>query len=48
MSMRTMPLRSTFERFRRLVYDLGRSLHKEVELTFEGGETELDKPSSIS
>lgn len=43
MSMRTMPLRSTFERFRRLVYDLGRSLHKEVELTFEGGETELDK-----
>jgi two-component system chemotaxis sensor kinase CheA len=43
MGMRTLPLRSAFERFKRLVYDLGRSLHKEVELTFEGGETELDK-----
>jgi two-component system, chemotaxis family, sensor kinase CheA len=43
MSMRTQPLRSTFERFKRLVYDLGRTLHKEVELTFEGGDTELDK-----
>ena len=43
MGMRTLPLRSTFERFKRLVYDLGRTLHKEVELTFEGGETELDK-----
>jgi two-component system, chemotaxis family, sensor kinase CheA len=43
MSMRTLPVRSTFERMKRLVYDLGRSLHKEVELTFDGGETELDK-----
>jgi two-component system chemotaxis sensor kinase CheA len=43
MGMRTLPLRSTFERFNRLVYDLGRSLHKEVELTFEGADTELDK-----
>lgn len=43
MSMRTLPLRATFERFKRLVYDLGRSLHKQVELTFEGGDTELDK-----
>jgi two-component system chemotaxis sensor kinase CheA len=43
MSMRTLPLRSTFERFKRLVYDLGRTLHKEVELTFEGADTELDK-----
>ncbi len=43
MSMRTLPLRSTFERMRRLVYDLGRTLHKEVELTFEGGDTDLDK-----
>jgi two-component system chemotaxis sensor kinase CheA len=43
MSMRTMPLRSTFERFTRLVFDLGRSLNKNVNLTFEGGETELDK-----
>ena len=38
-----MPVGSTFERFKRLVYDLGRSLHKQVELTFEGAETELDK-----
>ncbi|MFZ3266273.1 MAG: chemotaxis protein CheA [Terriglobales bacterium] len=43
MSMRTLPLRSTFERMKRLVYDLGRTLHKEVELTFEGGDTDLDK-----
>ena len=43
MSIRMLPLRSTFERFRRLVHDLGRSLHKEVELTFEGADTELDK-----
>ena len=43
MSMRTVPLRSIFERFKRLVYDLGRTLDKQVELTFEGGETELDK-----
>ena len=43
MGMRTLPLRSTFERFKRLVYDLGRTLRKEVELTFEGADTELDK-----
>ena len=43
MSMRTQPLRSTFERFKRLVFDLGRTLHKDVELTYEGGDTELDK-----
>ena len=43
MGMRTLPLRSTFERFKRLVYDLSRSLHKEVELSCDGGDTELDK-----
>jgi two-component system, chemotaxis family, sensor kinase CheA len=43
MSMRTMPLKSTFERFTRLVFDLGRSLNKNVNLVFDGGETELDK-----
>ena len=43
MGMRTLPLRSTFERFKRLVYDLSRSLHKQAELTFEGADTELDK-----
>ncbi|HWC95505.1 MAG TPA: chemotaxis protein CheA [Candidatus Sulfopaludibacter sp.] len=42
-SIRLLPLKSTFERFRRLVHDLGAELHKEVELTIEGAETELDK-----
>jgi len=43
MSIRMLPLRATFERFRRLVHDLGADLHKQVELTVEGAETELDK-----
>ncbi len=43
MSIRMLPLRATFERFRRLVHDLGAELHKQVELTLEGAETELDK-----
>jgi two-component system, chemotaxis family, sensor kinase CheA len=43
MGMRTLPLRSTFERFKRLVYDLSRNLHKDVELACDGGDTELDK-----
>jgi two-component system chemotaxis sensor kinase CheA len=34
-SIRMLPLRATFERFRRLVHDLARDLHKEVELTIE-------------
>ena len=42
-SIRMLPVRSTFERFRRLVHDLARDLHKEVELTIEGTDTELDK-----
>jgi two-component system chemotaxis sensor kinase CheA len=43
MSIRMLPIRGTFERFRRLVHDLARDLGKEVELTIEGGDTELDK-----
>ena len=43
MSIRLLPIRATFERFRRLVHDLARDLHKEVELTIEGADTELDK-----
>jgi len=43
MSIRMLPIRATFERFRRLVHDLARDLHKEVELTIEGGDTEIDK-----
>ena len=36
MSIRMLPLRGAFERFRRLVHDLGIELHKEVELTHRG------------
>ena len=43
MSIRMLPLKTTFERSRRLVHDLGIELHKDVELTIEGADTELDK-----
>jgi len=43
MSIRMLPLRSTFERFRRLVHDLAIDLGKDVELSIEGADTELDK-----
>jgi two-component system chemotaxis sensor kinase CheA len=43
MSIRMLPIRATFEKFRRLVHDLARDLCKDVELTIEGAETELDK-----
>jgi two-component system, chemotaxis family, sensor kinase CheA len=43
MNVRMMPIRGTFERFRRLVHDLARDLGKDVELTIEGADTELDK-----
>jgi len=43
MSIRMLPLRPTFERFRRLVHDLGVDLNKQVELTMDGADTELDK-----
>jgi two-component system chemotaxis sensor kinase CheA len=43
MNVRMMPIRGTFEKFRRLVHDLARDLGKDVELTIEGAETELDK-----
>jgi two-component system, chemotaxis family, sensor kinase CheA len=43
MNIRMTPIRVTFEKFRRLVHDLARELSKEVELTIEGAETELDK-----
>jgi two-component system chemotaxis sensor kinase CheA len=43
MSIRMLPLRTTFERFRRLVHDLGIELEKDVELAIEGADTELDK-----
>jgi len=43
MTIRMMPIRGTFEKFRRLVHDLARDLNKNVELTIEGADTELDK-----
>lgn len=43
MEMRMLPIGSTFSRFKRLVRDLSNNLGKEVELTTEGGDTELDK-----
>ena len=43
MNIRMLPIRATFERFRRLVHDLARDLSKDVELTIEGADTELDK-----
>jgi two-component system chemotaxis sensor kinase CheA len=43
MSIRMLPLKTTFERFRRLVHDLSLELHKEVDLRIEGADTELDK-----
>ena len=43
MSIRMLPLRNTFERFHRLVHDLNVELHKQVDLTIEGADTELDK-----
>ena len=43
MSIRMLPLKTTFERFRRLVHDLSADLQKEVDFTIEGADTELDK-----
>lgn len=43
MSVRMVPISSTFPRFKRLVRDLARDLGKEVDLATEGGDTELDK-----
>ena len=43
MNIRMLPIRATFEKFRRLVHDLARDLGKNVELAIEGAETELDK-----
>ena len=43
MSIRMVPIGMTFSRFKRLVRDLSEELGKEVRMTTEGGETELDK-----
>jgi two-component system, chemotaxis family, sensor kinase CheA len=43
MSIRMLPIGTTFNKFKRLVRDLSNELGKEVVLTAEGAETELDK-----
>ncbi len=43
MSIRMLPIGTTFSRFKRLVRDLSAELGKEIELTTEGAEAELDK-----
>ncbi len=43
LNIRMLPIGSTFSKFKRLVRDLSRELGKEVELTTDGAETELDK-----
>ena len=43
LSMRMLPIGTTFDRFRRLVRDLSQELGKEIRLDTQGAETELDK-----
>jgi two-component system, chemotaxis family, sensor kinase CheA len=43
LNVRMLPIGSTFGRFKRLVRDLSQELGKEIELTTDGEETELDK-----
>ncbi len=43
LNIRMLPIGTTFSKFRRLVRDLANELGKEVEMTTEGAETELDK-----
>lgn len=43
MSIRMLPIGTTFSKFKRLVHDLSCDLGKEIVLTLEGEETELDK-----
>ncbi len=43
MSIRMIPIGTTFSSFKRLVRDLSAELGKNVELVTEGGDTELDK-----
>jgi two-component system, chemotaxis family, sensor kinase CheA len=43
LNIRMLPIGTTFSKFKRLVRDLSKDLGKEVELTTDGAETELDK-----
>lgn len=43
LNIRMLPIGTTFSKFKRLVRDLSKELGKELELTTDGAETELDK-----
>ena len=43
LNIRMLPIATTFSRFKRLIRDLSQELGKEIEMTTEGGDTELDK-----
>jgi two-component system chemotaxis sensor kinase CheA len=43
LNIRMLPIGATFNKFKRLVHDLSNELGKEIEMTTEGAETELDK-----
>ncbi|MFZ5952163.1 MAG: chemotaxis protein CheW [Candidatus Rifleibacteriota bacterium] len=43
LSVRMLPIEATFSKFRRLIHDLSAELHKSIELTMSGTETEIDK-----
>ena len=43
LNIRMLPIGSTFSKFKRLVRDLSAELGKQIEMTTEGAETELDK-----
>jgi two-component system chemotaxis sensor kinase CheA len=43
MSVRMVPIRSTFQRMRRIAMDIARKQGKRIQLVLEGGATEVDK-----
>ena len=43
LNIRMLPIGTTFGRFKRMIHDLSQELGKEIEMTTEGAETELDK-----
>jgi two-component system, chemotaxis family, sensor kinase CheA len=43
LSLRTVPLDTIFSRFTRVVRELSQDLGKQIEITFEGGDTEIDR-----
>jgi two-component system chemotaxis sensor kinase CheA len=43
LNIRMLPIGTTFGRFKRLIRDLSQELGKDIEMTTEGAETELDK-----